>query len=99
MLSTAVSTSSYNCHHLITSPKHIIVDIVRVEFAFVRYGSTYRGGPSAFLADVSQQTYVLKHAFYVLQTLLADGVVVSSYSYLPVYNTGSYFFRFQLMTT
>lgn len=58
------------------STAHIIVDIVRVEFAFVRYGSTYRGGPSAFLADVSQQTYVLKHAFYVLQTLLADGVVI-----------------------
>lgn len=58
------------------STAHIIVDIVRVEYAFVSYRSTYPGGPSAFLADVSQQTYVLKHAFYVLQTLLADGVVI-----------------------
>ncbi|KAG1886627.1 hypothetical protein F4604DRAFT_1722661 [Suillus subluteus] len=58
------------------STAHIIVDIVRVEYAFVTYRSTYPGGPSAFFADVSQQTYVLKHAFYVLQTLLADGVVI-----------------------
>lgn len=58
------------------STAHIIVDIIRVEYAFVRYRSTYPGGPSAFLADVSQQTYVLKHALYVLQTLLADGVVI-----------------------
>ncbi|KAG1778903.1 hypothetical protein EV702DRAFT_1217905 [Suillus placidus] len=54
------------------STAHIIVNIIRVEYAFV----TYRGRPAAFLADVSQPTYVLKHAFYVLQTLLADGVVI-----------------------
>ncbi|KAG1896988.1 uncharacterized protein F5891DRAFT_957852 [Suillus fuscotomentosus] len=58
------------------STAHIIVNIIRVEDAFVKYRYTYPGGPSAFLADVSQQTYVLKHALYVLQTLLADGVVI-----------------------
>ncbi|KAG1725529.1 hypothetical protein EDB19DRAFT_264139 [Suillus lakei] len=58
------------------STAHIIVNIIRVEYAFVKYRSTYPGGPAAFFADVSQQTYVLKHALYVLQTLLADGVVI-----------------------
>ncbi|KAG1764563.1 hypothetical protein EDD22DRAFT_883336 [Suillus occidentalis] len=58
------------------STAHIIVNIIRIEYAFVKYRSTYPGGPAAFLADVTQQTYVLKHALYVLQTLLADGVVI-----------------------
>jgi hypothetical protein len=68
------------------------VNIIRVEDAFVKYRYTYPGGPSAFLADVSQQTYVLKHALYVLQTLLADGVVVGSNSYLPVQNIANFSF-------
>lgn len=58
------------------STAHIIVNIIRVEYAFVKYRSTHPGGPAAFLADVTQQTYILKHALYVLQTLLADGVVI-----------------------
>jgi hypothetical protein len=58
------------------SPKHMVVDIIRVEYGLVKYRDTYPGGPSAFFADVSQDTYVIKHAFYVTQTLLADGVVV-----------------------
>jgi hypothetical protein len=54
----------------------MVVDIIRVEYGLVKYRDTYPGGPSAFFADVSQDTYVIKHAFYVMQTLLADGVVV-----------------------
>lgn len=61
------------------------MNIIRIEYAFVKYRSTYPGGPAAFLADVTQQTYILKHAIYVLQTLLADGVVVSWYSYLCLF--------------
>ncbi|KAG1725528.1 hypothetical protein EDB19DRAFT_1915044 [Suillus lakei] len=61
---------------LILSTAHIIVNIIRVEDGFVKYRDTYPGGPAAFFADVSQETYLIKHALYVLQTLLADGVVI-----------------------
>ncbi|KAG2040424.1 hypothetical protein BDR03DRAFT_948691 [Suillus americanus] len=61
---------------LLLSTAHIVVSIIRLEDGFVKYRDTYPGGPVAFFADVSQGTYVIKHALYVLQTLLADGVVV-----------------------
>jgi hypothetical protein len=70
--------------NLLTSTKHIVVNIIRVENGLVKYRDTYPGGPRAFFADISEETYVIKHALYVLQTLLADGVVVSSYSNLQV---------------
>jgi hypothetical protein len=60
------------------SLKHMVVNIIRAEDGLVKYANTYPGGPSAYFADVSQKTYVIKHSFYVMQTLLADGVVVSS---------------------
>ncbi|KAG2053865.1 hypothetical protein BDR06DRAFT_885126 [Suillus hirtellus] len=58
------------------STAHIVVSIIRVEDGLVKYRDTYPGGPAAFFADVAQETYVIKHALYVLQTLLADGMVV-----------------------
>lgn len=56
----------------------MIVNIIRAEDGLVRDRDMYPAGPAAYFADVSQQTYVIKHSFYVMQTLLADGVVVSS---------------------
>lgn len=64
-------------------PKHVVVSIIRVEDGLVKDRDTYPGGPAAFFADISQETYVIKHALYILQTLLADGVVVCSYFHLP----------------
>lgn len=61
---------------LLLSTAHIVINIIRVEDGLVRYRDTYPGGPVAFFADVSQETYVIKHSLYVLQTLLADGVVI-----------------------
>ncbi|KIK48566.1 hypothetical protein CY34DRAFT_71616 [Suillus luteus UH-Slu-Lm8-n1] len=61
---------------LILSTAHVVVSIIRVEDGLVKDRDTYPGGPTAFFADVSQETYVIKHALYTLQTLLADGVVI-----------------------
>ncbi|KAG1805442.1 uncharacterized protein BJ212DRAFT_866514 [Suillus subaureus] len=61
---------------LLLSTAHIVMSIIRVEDGLVKYCDTYPGGPVAFFADVSQETYVIKHPLYVLQTLLADGVVI-----------------------
>ncbi|KAG2743598.1 hypothetical protein P692DRAFT_20838267 [Suillus brevipes Sb2] len=61
---------------LILSTAHMVVNIIRIEDGLVKYRDTYPGGPSAFFADVSQNTYVIKHSFYIMQTLLADGVVI-----------------------
>ncbi|KAG1718235.1 hypothetical protein EDB19DRAFT_1888061 [Suillus lakei] len=58
------------------SPKHIVVNIIRVQDGLVNYRDTFPGGPVAFFGDVTQRTYVIKHALYILQTLLADGVVI-----------------------
>jgi hypothetical protein len=69
--------------HLLTFSKHVVLGIIRVEDGLVKYRNTYPGGPVAFFADISQETYVIKHALYILQTLLADGVVVCSYFHLP----------------
>ncbi|KAG2124872.1 hypothetical protein DEU56DRAFT_863148 [Suillus clintonianus] len=61
---------------MILSTAHMAVNIIRVEDGLVKYRDTYPGGPSAFFQDVSQDTYVIKHAFYVMQTILVDGVVI-----------------------
>jgi hypothetical protein len=65
------------------SPKHILVNIIRVQDGLVTYRDTFPGGPAAFFGDVTQRTYVIKHALYISQTLLADGVMVGSHLYLP----------------
>jgi hypothetical protein len=61
----------------------MIVNIIRVEDGLVKYRDTYPGGPVAFFADPSQKTLLILRGLYVLQTMLADGVVVRSSFYLP----------------
>ncbi|KAG2335839.1 hypothetical protein BDR05DRAFT_985300 [Suillus weaverae] len=61
---------------LILSTAHIVVNIIRVEDGLVKYRDTYPGGPVAFFADPTQKTLLILRALYVLQTLLADGVVI-----------------------
>ncbi|KAG1836893.1 hypothetical protein DFJ58DRAFT_864143 [Suillus subalutaceus] len=61
---------------LILSTAHIVVNIIRAEDGLVKYRDTFLGGPVAFFEDVSQITYLIKNALYVMQTLVADGVVI-----------------------
>lgn len=61
---------------LLVSTVHMIVTIIRVENGFVKYRDTWPGGPAAFFADITEETYVIKHALYIFQTVLADGVMV-----------------------
>lgn len=61
---------------LTLSTAHMIVNIIRLEDGLVKYRDTYTDGPAAFFADVSQITYVIKNAIYILHTLLGDGVVI-----------------------
>ncbi|KAG2754599.1 hypothetical protein P692DRAFT_20719436 [Suillus brevipes Sb2] len=58
------------------STVHMVVVIIRTEDGLVKYRDTFPGGPVAFFADVSQETFVVKCAIYVLQTLLGDGVMI-----------------------
>ncbi|KAG1896574.1 uncharacterized protein F5891DRAFT_1192923 [Suillus fuscotomentosus] len=64
------------CMLLILSTAHMIVDFIRVEQGLVTYRNTFPGGPSAFFADVSQITFVVKNIIYNLQTMLGDGIVI-----------------------
>ncbi|KAG2111462.1 hypothetical protein DEU56DRAFT_896569 [Suillus clintonianus] len=61
---------------LILSTAHMVVNTIRTEDGLVKYRDTFQGGPMAFFGDLTQQTFVIKHALYLLQTLLADGVVI-----------------------
>ncbi|KAG2142366.1 hypothetical protein DEU56DRAFT_733896 [Suillus clintonianus] len=61
---------------LILSTGHIVANIVRIYDGLVKYRDTYPGGPVAFFADPTQITLAIMHVFYVLQTLLADGVMI-----------------------
>jgi hypothetical protein len=56
----------------------MVVDIIRIEEGLVKYRNTFPGGPVAFFADDTQETYVIKSAVIVMQTLLGDGVVVGA---------------------
>ncbi|KAG1827778.1 hypothetical protein EV424DRAFT_596629 [Suillus variegatus] len=58
------------------STMHMVIDIIRVEDGLVKYRNTFPGGPAAFFADYTQETYVVKTTVILMQTLLADGVVV-----------------------
>ncbi|KAG2347121.1 hypothetical protein BDR05DRAFT_1043978 [Suillus weaverae] len=60
----------------VLSTAHIIVDIFRAEEGLVKYRDTFPGGPVGFFGDITQKSYATKHAIYLLQTLLADGVVI-----------------------
>jgi len=61
----------------------MVVDIVRVENGFVKYRDTFPGGPTAYFADVTQPLFVAKNFILVFQTLVSDGVLVSSILLLP----------------
>ncbi|KAG2142365.1 hypothetical protein DEU56DRAFT_260171 [Suillus clintonianus] len=61
---------------LILSTGHIVANIARIYDGLVKYRDTYPGGPVAFFADPTQITLAIMHVFYVLQTLLADGVMI-----------------------
>jgi hypothetical protein len=56
----------------------MIIDIIRTEEGLVQQRSTFLGGPIAFFSDVAQWSFVYKNLLYTLQTLVGDGVVVSS---------------------
>ncbi|KAG1737495.1 uncharacterized protein EDB91DRAFT_1290340 [Suillus paluster] len=58
------------------STAHIIVDIIRIEDGLVKHRDTFPGGPTSYFGDFTLKTYATKHALYLLQTLLADGVVI-----------------------
>ncbi|KAG1805558.1 uncharacterized protein BJ212DRAFT_1283488 [Suillus subaureus] len=60
----------------VLSTAHIVVVIIHIERGLVKYRDTFPGGPVAFFADVTQDTFVIKNAIYTLQTLLGDGVVI-----------------------
>jgi hypothetical protein len=64
--------------HPLKLPKHMVVGIIRIEDGLVKYRDTFPGGSVAFFADVAQETFVVKDAIIILQTLLGDGVVVGS---------------------
>ncbi|KAG1850809.1 hypothetical protein DFJ58DRAFT_793152 [Suillus subalutaceus] len=61
---------------LTLSTAHMIVDIIRIEQGLVTYRDTFPGGPSAFFADVAQETFVIKNAIYTLQAMLSDGILI-----------------------
>ncbi|KAG2142361.1 hypothetical protein DEU56DRAFT_971983 [Suillus clintonianus] len=61
---------------LILSTGHMVANIIRMEDGLVKYRDTYPGGPVAYFADPAQKMLAIMHVFYVLQTLLADGVVI-----------------------
>jgi hypothetical protein len=54
----------------------MVIVIIRTEDGLVKYRDTFPGGPAAFFADISQETFVIECAIYILQTLLGDGVMV-----------------------
>ncbi len=59
---------------LTTVSQHLVTDMQRILNAFIKH----RDNPVAYLNSVSDPLYVLKSAFYVMQTLLGDGFVVSA---------------------
>ncbi|KAG2069392.1 hypothetical protein BDR04DRAFT_1021748 [Suillus decipiens] len=61
---------------LILSTAHIVINIIRTGDGLVKYHNTFPGGPEAFFGDVSQVTYLTKDVLYIMQTLLADGVLI-----------------------
>ncbi|KAG2116179.1 hypothetical protein DEU56DRAFT_748403 [Suillus clintonianus] len=60
---------------LVLSTAHMVVDIIRTEDGLVKYRSI-SGGSEAFFADVPGEIFVIKNVIFVLQTLVADGVVI-----------------------
>jgi len=64
------------CLFLWCSTVHLIIDIIRIIEALILYRDTYPGGPTAFLSNVSQWTFVSKNYVYAIQTIIADSVIL-----------------------
>ncbi|KAL1753074.1 hypothetical protein FB107DRAFT_218547 [Schizophyllum commune] len=58
------------------STAHLCIDMKRIYEGLVKYRDTFPGGPIAFFADVSQETFVSKNGIYTAHTCLGDGVVI-----------------------
>ncbi|THU98890.1 hypothetical protein K435DRAFT_720256 [Dendrothele bispora CBS 962.96] len=58
------------------STAHVIVDLIRLKIGFIDLRDTYRGGPSAYFSSATEPMFLLRSAFYLAQTLLADAVLV-----------------------
>ncbi|KAG2129195.1 uncharacterized protein EDB93DRAFT_142652 [Suillus bovinus] len=61
---------------LLVSTAHMVMTIIHIENGLVKYRDTWLGGPPAYFADIAEETYVIKHALYISQTVLADGVMI-----------------------
>ncbi|KAJ7261271.1 hypothetical protein B0H12DRAFT_345486 [Mycena haematopus] len=64
---------------------HLGVDINRLNTGLIVLRNTYPGGPQAFFANPSENSFVFKNAVYSFQTCLGDGVVI--YRCYKVWNT------------
>ena len=62
-----------------TNDQHLGVDIHRIISGLID-NRNYPGGPALWFANPSQSTFVTKNAIYSFQTVLGDGVVVSTRS-------------------
>jgi hypothetical protein len=54
----------------------LLVDIKRIYNGLVLYHDTYPGGPSAWLANEREPSFIFKNIAYAIETALGDGVVV-----------------------
>ncbi|KAF7359220.1 hypothetical protein MSAN_01264100 [Mycena sanguinolenta] len=64
------------CCLFILSTIHLAVDINRLNIGLILDRDGYPGGPAAFFANPSENTFVFKNAVYSFQTVLGDGVVI-----------------------
>ena len=62
-----------------TNDQHLGVDIHRIISGLID-NRNYPGGPALWFTNPSQSTFVTKNAIYSFQTVLGDGVVVSTRS-------------------
>jgi len=60
---------------MVSSTAHMIINVIRADDGLIRYRNT-PGGLAPYFADIFQNTFMIKNAIYIFQTLLADGVVV-----------------------
>ncbi|TFK52210.1 hypothetical protein OE88DRAFT_1628210 [Heliocybe sulcata] len=64
------------CALFLFSTMHVSINVARLIIAFVRVGGANPEGIVPWLATVSEKTYVLKSAIYILQTLTGDAVII-----------------------
>ncbi|EIW78176.1 hypothetical protein CONPUDRAFT_127671 [Coniophora puteana RWD-64-598 SS2] len=61
---------------LVLSTAHLAVNVVRTIEGLVLYRDKYPGGTAVFFEDVTEWSFGVKMALYLLQTLLGDGIVI-----------------------